>query len=109
MGNRGAFKKGNQAGKATQYKRGNQSNKGRWLGSKHWNWQGGVFQYPDHGTLKQHRRIVLIHNPDCEICNEPAQEIHHKDRTKSNHKLSNLIGLCYSCHRRVHSGKLQLL
>lgn len=40
----------------------------------------------------------------CEI-NEPSvMEVHHIDRNRKNNKLSNLIGLCPTCHKLVHKG-----
>ena len=35
-------------------------------------------------------------------CPNIAQNIHHKDRNKSNNSPDNLVWLCASCHRREH-------
>jgi 5-methylcytosine-specific restriction endonuclease McrA len=73
-------------------------------GERNVNWRGGVFEYPNHYLMKKNRLIILTQNPKCEICGKPATEIHHKDFTKTNHKLSNLQAICRKCNSRL-SGK----
>jgi 5-methylcytosine-specific restriction endonuclease McrA len=74
-------------------------------------WGGGVSPYPNHSLMKKNRLIVLINNPICEICGKTqAQQIHHKNRDRSDHRLSNLMGVCCSCHSGLgHKGKYQKL
>jgi ribosomal protein S27AE len=44
-------------------------------------------------------------NYRCEICGNPAKEIHHLDRTKTNHTKENIIVVCHKCHmKEFHSG-----
>ena len=78
------------------------------IGSKNPNWKGGIYEYPQYRLFKKHRTIILIYNPDCEICGNPAREVHHKDFTKDNHKLSNLVALCNSCHKFLHNWKTNI-
>lgn len=39
----------------------------------------------------------------CEICGEPATEVHHKDLNFLNNTPENLIVLCKKCHSAAHS------
>jgi len=64
-------------------------------------WNGGVSEYPDHCIMKKNRLIILINNPKCEICGALATQIHHKDFSKSNHKLSNLKAICPKCNSKL--------
>ena len=66
-------------------------------------WKGGIAGYPNHSLMKKNRLIILLHNPRCEICRKSATEIHHKDFSKSNHKLSNLQAVCHKCNIRLSS------
>lgn len=44
----------------------------------------------------------------CEI-NEPSIiEIHHIDRNRNNNNISNLIGLCPTCHKLLHRGIIDI-
>ena len=40
----------------------------------------------------------------CVICgeNKKALIVHHKDKTKLNNDINNLITVCRSCHRKIH-------
>jgi len=73
------------------------------VGSKNHAWKGGVSQYPNHSLMKRQRLIILMNNPKCEYCRNPATEIHHKDESKSNHELSNLAACCRKCNSRLSS------
>lgn len=53
-------------------------------------------------VLKDNRIIILLHNPNCELCGAPAKHIHHRDFKRVNHSLSNLQALCVKCHGYVH-------
>ena len=40
----------------------------------------------------------------CEICNTPANDIHHiKGRGKGKNIISNLCALCRDCHAKCHN------
>ena len=50
-------------------------------------------------------KAYLSRNPECEYCNEPSQEVHHRIPIKLGGErlsFSNLIALCRVCHRRTH-------
>jgi 5-methylcytosine-specific restriction endonuclease McrA len=67
-------------------------------------WNGGTSEYPDHYWLKKQRKRVLENSDGrCEICGEVANVVHHKDGSKNNHYLRNLIALCYTCHGETHA------
>ncbi|HDP36993.1 MAG TPA: HNH endonuclease [Candidatus Atribacteria bacterium] len=75
-------------------------------GENNVNWKGGIAKYPNHYLMKKNRLIKLQQTKGkCEICNKQAYEIHHKDGTKENHLLSNLIVLCKRCHSLLHTGR----
>lgn len=65
------------------------------------NWKGGVADYPNHSFMKKQRLIILMDNPKCEYCDNQATQIHHKDESKTNHKLSNLAAICHICNIRL--------
>jgi hypothetical protein len=69
-------------------------------GSNNPRWKGGISEYTNHSLMKKNRLIILMQNPKCEICGKPATEIHHKDGSKTNHRLSNLVAVCHKCHPR---------
>ncbi len=48
------------------------------------------------------RRISLL-GFKCELCENPAENIHHKDRDRTNNNLENLMRLCVICHKRIHN------
>jgi len=66
------------------------------------NWRGGIAEYFNHAFMKKQRLIILMQNPKCEVCGKVATEIHHIDKTKSNHKLSNLMAVCHKCNINFH-------
>jgi hypothetical protein len=66
-------------------------------------WQGGIAMYPNHYLMKKNRLIILMQNPKCERCGKPATEIHHKDGSKTNHKLSNLMAVCHPCNAKLRT------
>lgn len=51
------------------------------------------------------RRAVSARSGDaCERCGGRAAQIHHRQRRREGgHGLSNLVHLCYTCHRQVHA------
>jgi hypothetical protein len=71
------------------------------------NWKGGVFDYPDHYTMKINRLIALKNaNWKCVYCGKEAKVVHHKDGSKRNHSVSNLLPCCHKCHFRFGHRKL---
>ncbi len=48
------------------------------------------------------RDSKLRHDPFCEICNRPADVVHHKDKNQFNNAEGNLQSLCRSCHEKLH-------
>jgi hypothetical protein len=65
-------------------------------------WKSGVSEYPNHYLMKQNRLIKLQQTKaKCEICGERGVQIHHKDGSKNNHNLKNLILLCHYCHTTI--------
>ena len=64
------------------------------------------FDYLDHYTMKQNRlKVLKANNYQCAICNDKATEIHHKDGSKSNHDIKNLLPVCHKCHMKLHTQK----
>ncbi len=61
-------------------------------------------QYPNMGLLMNNRDIVIKNqNGKCAHCEDKGFHIHHKDLTKTNHSVENLIYLCASCHGKLHA------
>lgn len=72
-------------------------------GDQHWRWKGGIADYANHSEMKRIRKIKLESvNYVCEECGGKATEVHHRDKTKTNHDISNLIAVCHKCHFRVY-------
>jgi len=58
---------------------------------------------PFSNILKIMREIVLEEcNHMCSACGSYADIVHHKDWTRYNHSIENLMPLCNSCHRKEH-------
>lgn len=65
-------------------------------------WKGGVADYPNHYQMKLNRLEKLEQTKGkCEICNKEANQIHHRDGSRDNHAISNLIVLCRKHHVMV--------
>jgi len=67
------------------------------VAEKHSNWTDGISAY--NRILKNDKY------PKCLLCNlvdERVLVVHHKDHNRHNNGLSNLVWLCYNCHRLVH-------
>ena len=79
----------------------------RMKGKSNPNWRGGIAYYPNHSLMKKNRIIILIQNPKCEICGDLATQIHHKDKSKTNHNLNNLMSICSRCHQHIHHLKIK--
>lgn len=75
-------------------------------GSKNPRWNNGASQYKNHSILKKIRLEALERDEHkCKFCNKKATEIHHKDGTKENHDINNLISMCHKCHiNQFHLG-----
>jgi hypothetical protein len=62
---------------------------------------------PGWGRL--HKRLIRERAGNrCESCGAappPTLDIHHKDRTKTNHHPDNLIAVCRRCHKAVHPNR----
>ena len=48
------------------------------------------------GSLKKH------FGDTCIFCNSERQHYHHLDLNNKNNSKQNLIGLCSSCHKKIH-------
>ncbi|MDD5220864.1 MAG: HNH endonuclease signature motif containing protein [Candidatus Bipolaricaulis sp.] len=73
-------------------------------GEKNNRWNGGVSEYPNHYRMKLARLEKLkMSGGLCEVCGQPAREIHHIDESKGNHSIENLAILCKKCHVILHS------
>ena len=65
-------------------------------------WNNGTSEYQNHYEMKKNRKIILkMNNYKCSVCGGTAKIVHHKDGTKHNHDLNNLLPLCYSCHHKT--------
>lgn len=51
---------------------------------------------------EQRKAKMKLANNTCEDCGKGAKHVHHIDKTKDNHDLSNLKALCCKCHRVYH-------
>lgn len=69
-------------------------------------WKGGVALYPDHYAMKRNRIIKIRQcGGRCEVCGKKGYQIHHRDGSKDNHRLDNLVLLCRGCHGITHRGR----
>lgn len=76
-------------------------------GEKHWNWKGGIYEYPNQGILQKNRKQKLVETDyHCELCGIFTNRVHHKDKSKTNHAIDNLMTLCKSCHGKLHLRKI---
>ncbi len=72
-------------------------------GKKNPRWNGGTSEYPNHCIMKKNRLIKLKEtNRICEVCSKEGSMIHHKDGTKTNHSIKNLLLVCPKCHNILH-------
>lgn len=63
-------------------------------------------EYKNHHIMKKNRLIrIEMSGGLCESCGKNGLQIHHKDLSKTNHSIDNLIFLCASCHQKLHSYK----
>jgi hypothetical protein len=70
-----------------------------------WN-GGGRLRYAEGFTTKLRNTIRQRDNFTCQICfKKEVNVVHHKDKNKTNHAMKNLITLCSSCHRKLHTNQ----
>lgn len=66
-------------------------------------WRGGVSDYPRHYIMKKMRRLkIILTGGLCEKCGSEGKHVHHRDLSKDNHSINNLIFLCTKCHASLH-------
>lgn len=66
-------------------------------------WNGGTSEYPGSYEMKKNRLKILEKTKGlCEICGNIGKQIHHRDGSRNNHSLDNLILLCLNCHYLMH-------
>lgn len=63
--------------------------------------------HPKYGGKYLHQVIWNDANPNgvCADCGALVGHVHHDDKDRSNNRLSNLVGLCNSCHMKRHNPK----
>ena len=67
------------------------------------NWRGGTSKYKNHYQMKMVRiKLLQKKNYTCEDCGGKGNEVHHIDKTKTNHFQDNLKVLCRKCHTQYH-------
>ena len=49
-----------------------------------------------------------MRKPFCEVCGEPASNVHHLDKNPHNNSSENLASLCLLCHMAFHNDPFQL-
>lgn len=68
-------------------------------GEKNPRWNGGVSEYPNSYELKKNRLEVLEEaNYVCRVCGRKATQVHHKDKSKTNHAKENRLAVCCKCN-----------
>jgi len=94
------------------------ANKGRkilWVdklsGKYHWNWQGGISDYPYPKTFNSALKNIIRKRDNfvCRLCGITQESklhaVHHIDYDKFNIDISNLITLCISCHAKTNKNR----
>lgn len=77
---------------------------GHTKGEKNGMWRGGVAEYRNHYLMKKVRLEVLKEaNYRCQLdgCGRKTNEIHHKDKSKTNYKKENFLAVCHKCHMGI--------
>lgn len=73
-------------------------------GTLHYNWKGGKNRY----LSEQAQRALNMNSTagQCSRCNMQSNKcvVHHIDKDRHNNIATNLVVLCYSCHKQVHQG-----
>ncbi len=60
-----------------------------------------AYPYPPEWEKQSKIKMELANNI-CEDCGQEANLVHHIDKSKYNHELSNLKALCIPCHQKYH-------
>ena len=76
-------------------------------GEKNLNWKGGITPYPKEWTGSLHHQVWVRDKNTCQKCGKKGIKrtdliVHHKDFTKKNCGIDNLILFCRSCHMKIH-------
>lgn len=60
--------------------------------------------YEEEFSYEIKQKVKIRDRFECQICGEHEKSlvIHHKDKTKTNNRISNLITLCRACHMKIH-------
>lgn len=67
-------------------------------------------RYTEVGFMNKQKELIMERSGGtCEYCSSPPRLVHHKDFSKTNHRLDNLEPLCYGCHVALHRGKSIIL
>jgi len=73
-------------------------------GSGNHQWNGGTGYHKNHREYERQRLLVLERSRGlCEICGARGKQVHHKDESRDNHDIKNLILLCVACHKLIHA------
>jgi len=73
---------------------------------KHLDKSNGYTSVSGHGKKTyEHREIFFRESKqtDCAICGGDIEVIHHIDDDRGNNNINNLLGLCSSCHPKLHA------
>lgn len=64
-------------------------------------------KYMQSDRWKTLRELKMYNNSVCELCNDKATQVHHKDYTLlfTPKEYSILISVCKKCHEKVHGLK----
>lgn len=54
---------------------------------------------------RRRNKMLKYYPPTCHLCNQHKKlALHHINHIPDDDRFENLVQLCYSCHKRVHSG-----
>lgn len=63
---------------------------------------------PDNELSNPRDRSRRLRKPFCEVCGEPAREVHHLDKNPHNNSPENIVSLCIPCHKALHHDPFHL-
>lgn len=76
----------------------------RWMKSDDSGFSGRG-EYPDNWDVIR-EKALNYYGRECDVCGESrdyiAYDVHHRNRDKSDNRMSNLQVLCSSCHQKEH-------
>jgi predicted transcriptional regulator len=55
-------------------------------------------------TASEKKKLKNIISKFCDICGDPANQVHHIDKNSLNNDPKNIMSVCESCHRTLHFG-----